>query len=321
MNNPAALDANLYMTRKIMFEDLRSKCHPACRLEREGYFLEFIPLPDSNRVLQGAMRFDEFQMAPRVKFPSTKRLAIVVDCEMVEVDSTVPVFGNQELVFLSAIDFFTGEVLINNLVKPTQQVKDWRTKVSGVSPALMKSACAAGEVIRGWEAARQQLWEFMDVHTVLIGHSLQHDLKALGMLHYNIVDSSILISEAVFTPSAPTQRLKRKWGLKNLAKEILNREIQVGKSGHSALEDAFATRDVVFWCMCNPSLLSYWAKQQRVQEQARIQTLKDKKFLKKGTGKGYSGKSSQSKDLDEGQDHQSSETEHWSDIAEECGYH
>lgn len=309
----AALDANLYLTRKIILKDLLNQCHGSDRLGKEGYFLGPRSLTRKNRVPKGIMSADKFLLSPKIKFPATKRLAIVIDCEMVDVGG-----NNQEVVFLSAIDFFTGEVLINNPVKPAKQVKDWRTKVSGVSPALMKSACAAGEVLESWQAARQQLWELMDQQTVLIGHSLNHDLEVLGMLHHSIVDSNILVSEAVFPYSTPSGRPRNKWGLKTLAKEFLNREIQVGKSGHSALEDAFATRDVVFWCMCNAQLLLLWATQQRDQELARIQSSK-KKTSQKQNIKGSSGQSSQFEGLDEEQDYQSSEMEQWSDIADDYG--
>ena len=184
---------------------------------------------------------------------------------MVTVDS-----GVNEIAFLSAVDFLTGEILINNYVKPSKKVTNWNTRSSGLTPSIMNRAISMNlAILGGWDGARQMLWDYMDADTVLIGHSIQNDLNVLGMFHSRIVDSSILTAGAVFPDLPSAQRLTRTWALKTLAKELLDYDIQNRKKGHSALEDAFATRDVVIWCIRNPEELKAWAEDARKKEDER----------------------------------------------------
>ena len=301
-----ALAFEQYLIRNIIFEDLRARCHPSARLEKEGYFQGVASMTKSQKKSKISIKENDFLKSPKLNLTTTKRLAIVIDCEMVEIAG-----GQQTLAFLCAIDFFTGEILINDLVKPTEKVHNWRSKISGVSAASMDHACAKGEALLGWRAARQRLWGFIDEGTVLIGHSLHHDLKVLGLIHTNIVDSAILTSEAVFPHIDRTQRLKRIWGLKILAKELLGRNIQGETSGHSALEDTYATRDIVFWCMCNTHLFQAWAEKTRDQEQERSLTKKKKKIERKQF---------LTQSFNDYGSHESEEILRWSDIAEDCGW-
>ncbi|KAJ5973755.1 hypothetical protein N7481_010965 [Penicillium waksmanii] len=256
---------------EITLEYLKAKRHLPARLQAEGYFLGILYMTKDQRAGKRALRDEDYLLSPKVTFPASSRTAIVLDCEMVGVAG-----GRSAVVSLSAIDFCTGEVLINDIVNPTEKVVDWRARYSGVSLARMRRACASGEALRGWKAARQKLWQFMDADTILIGHSLDNDLEVLGILHHNIVDTAILTAEAVFLPISHTTRMSRRWGLKPLVDEFLNRDIQVGK-GHSALEDACATRDVLFWCMCNPHLLHVWAGKNRIKEEKRVADEKAKR--------------------------------------------
>ncbi|KAJ6171259.1 hypothetical protein N7470_000326 [Penicillium chermesinum] len=175
----------------------------------------------------------------------------------------------QALAFLSAIDALTGEVLISRLVQPSERVLHWRTRHSGVTASLMSKAVASGEAVKNWKTARQMLWALVDSETVLIGHSLKHDLQVLGMRHPKIVDSAILTAEAVFPDPLVTGTMTRLWSLKKLAKAFLGADIQVGKNGHAALEDAFASRDIVVQCIRRPAQLEEWAKRMRVEEKDR----------------------------------------------------
>lgn len=122
----------------------------------------------------------------------------------------------------------------------------------------MSKAVARGQTLPSWEAARAALWGHMDSETILIGQSLSNDLKALGMVHTRIVDSEILTKKAV-GPGCP-----RSWGLKKLCESFLGLKIQAGNSGHISLEDAFAARELVLWCIRNPETVTAWAREQRV---------------------------------------------------------
>ncbi|CAG8700144.1 14390_t:CDS:2, partial [Racocetra fulgida] len=82
-----------------------------------------------------------------------------------------------------------------------------------------------------------QISELVDKNTVLVGHSLECDLKALRFAHPFIIDTSILYSD-------PRNSYKPK--LKNLAKMWLDRNIQSkGPRGHDSIEDAMTCMDLL----------------------------------------------------------------------------
>lgn len=189
------------------------------------------------------------------------RKAVVLDCEMVGVAG-----GASELVSLTAVDFLTGETIVNSLVKPRQPVVDWRTQIHGISPAGLSVARAQGLTLDGWQAATAELFKHVDRDTVLIGQSLQYDLAALHIQHACVVDSAILASEAVFG----TKGKPRYWGLglKNLCSELLGLKIReeaplnVSKV-HDGLEDVLATREVVLYWLEQPAAVETWARGKR----------------------------------------------------------
>ncbi|KAL2827366.1 ribonuclease H-like domain-containing protein [Aspergillus cavernicola] len=180
------------------------------------------------------------------------RKAVVLDCEMVGVLGT----NNREtseVVRVSAVDFLSGEVLIDTYVEPLQRVISWRSKVSGVTKSLLAEMRHQGRTIGSWKLAREAVWRFIDERTILIGQSLNNDLEALGMVHTCVVDSALMTRDAV------GEDCHRFWALKTLVQQFLNREIQTGTAGHDCVEDTFAAREVVLWCLQNRDQLRVWA--------------------------------------------------------------
>lgn len=179
------------------------------------------------------------------------RKAVVLDCEMVGVlgpnNSQV-----SEVMRVSAVDFLTGETLVDTFVQPMEMIIAWRSQYSGVTPALFKEMKRQGRTVKGWKAAREMVWRFIDQETVLMGHALQNDLAVLGIVHGNVVDSAILTRDAV------GWGCRRSWALRTLTLEFLSTEIQTG-NGHDCLEDTFATREVILWCLRNEDELEEWA--------------------------------------------------------------
>lgn len=166
--------------------------------------------------------------------------------------------GFGEVVRLCAVDYISGEVLIDSLVVPAEKIVQWRTRYSGVTPAMLAGARARGQALKGWQGARAELWKYMDADTILIGQSLHNDLSALRMVHTCVVDSAILTKMAV-SPDC-----SRSWSLKTLSNVLLDLEIQTGKHGHDCLEDTLATREVVLECNRNPQKLEAWADNERM---------------------------------------------------------
>lgn len=195
-----------------------------------------------------------------------RRKAVALDCEMVETTAR-----HSDLAYLGAVDFLTGEVLIDSFVEPTDEVIYWRSRISGITPSNMREAVQSGKALRGWQAARDKLWEYIDDQTVLVGHALQNDLQVLGIIHHRIVDSIVLTAEAVFDTIKSDEKLPRLWGLKTLTKALLGQEIQNSKKGHNALQDAYAARDIVICGIRTPEILNKWALEAREVEERKRQ--------------------------------------------------
>ncbi|KAF7713785.1 Exonuclease domain-containing protein [Penicillium ucsense] len=233
-----------------VYEALQNACHPKSRLIAWG--IRTVPEavtpqagnPDEN----ASIHQSPFEVTPNSSGPQV-RIAIVLDCEMVTCGS------RQEVAFTSAVDLFSGEVLLNTFVQPAEKVTRWNTRWSGITSQKLNTARRQGNVLWGWKEARRALWSFANQSTVLIGHAIRNDLEVLKIIHPRIVDTSILTNEAVFRGGSN----KRLWSLKNLSQTFLGRSIQTGKNGHDALEDAQATRNILVWCLLHPERLAEWA--------------------------------------------------------------
>lgn len=195
-------------------------------------------------------------MAPTPAYNQSARKAVVLDCEMVGV---LGASGREcsEVVRVSAVDFLSGEVIFDTYVSPQSYVISWRTKFSGVNSFVLAQKKREGKLIKGWQAARELLWQFIDAQTVLIGHSLHHDLAVLGMIHTCVLDS------ATMTRVAVGEDCQRHWALKTLVQQFLNQDIQAGNRGHDCVEDTYAAREVVLWCLRNTTQLQAWAANER----------------------------------------------------------
>ena len=217
---------------------------------------------------------------------------------------------------LSVVDLSTAEVLIQKFVQPTKQVIDWRTRWSGVTEVVMTRAINCGQALRGWEAARQELWRFIDHDTLLVGHALQHDLTALHLIHFRIVDTSIV------TRTAVGQNCRRSWSLRVLSEQLTRISIQNGgKQGHDCLEDTLATREVLLRCILSPNELSAWASVQREAEHERITR---QQVLKRPRPRGHATQSADDGLLHDNNIEERSSSDsgplHWSDVAEDFGW-
>lgn len=219
-----------------------------------------------------------------------------------------------EVILVCAIDYFTGAVLLNKFVDPGERVRDWRTKIHGITEAAMKAAASQGQVLAGWAGARAELWKLIDQDTILIGHALQHDLDVMRMVHTRIVDSAILARNAVGT-------FKNQWGLQKLSKELLCLQIRDNKGGvHDCLEDVLATRAVVLCCVQNKAKLDAWAEAKRL-ELTRERELK--KAERERLARQREAVTKPEIGLSFGLQHSSDDGDEilrWSDIAEELGW-
>ncbi|KAJ3455188.1 hypothetical protein MRS44_013788 [Fusarium solani] len=176
-----------------VYDLLLVTCHSQDRLRMEGYVLP----DDLNKASRSGQKqtkmLKQCLPTPVCEPLSPKRKAIAFDCEMAGVEG-----GRSEVVSICAVDFFTGEILMNSLVKPREPILEWRSHIHGITPSIMSIAVTLRQALDGWEAAREELWKHVNEHTVLVGQSLQNDLKALRVVHTKVIDTAIVTAEAAF---------------------------------------------------------------------------------------------------------------------------
>jgi DNA polymerase III epsilon subunit-like protein len=76
----------------------------------------------------------------------------------------------------------------------------------------------------------QILRQLLHPTTILVGHSLNTDLRVLHLLHHRIIDTAALYEHANGSPY--------KHSLKKLAKLVLGKDIQGDVKGHDSVQDA-----------------------------------------------------------------------------------
>ncbi|EFN69385.1 RNA exonuclease 1-like protein [Camponotus floridanus] len=124
-------------------------------------------------------------------------------------------------------------VIYETLVKPQNPIIDYNTRFSGITEEDMKNVTTT---ILDVQATL--LTMFSD-KTILVGHSLESDFKALRLLHDTVVDTSIMFPHKNGYP--------QKRALKNLCSEYLRKLIQNDIGGHDSKEDAVACMELIRW--------------------------------------------------------------------------
>ena len=97
-----------------------------------------------------------------------------------------------ELICLTAVDFFTGSILIDNLVYPSIPMAHYNTRYSGVFTSQINSALRNGTAMLGRDRARAALLEYIGPDTVVIVHGGRSDFEALRWIHPHVIDTFIL---------------------------------------------------------------------------------------------------------------------------------
>ncbi|KAL6257565.1 hypothetical protein P5V15_011140 [Pogonomyrmex californicus] len=145
-----------------------------------------------------------------------------LDCEMCYT------IQGMELVRVSITNMW-GQIVYDTLVQTNSPVLDYNTRYSGITEQHME------RVTKTLWQVREDLLRFISSQTILVGHSLGNDLRALKIIHSNVVDVSFTFPHSRGYPY--------RMALKTLAKNILKRNIQEGT--HNSIEDARAAMDMI----------------------------------------------------------------------------
>ncbi|XP_063915743.1 exonuclease GOR-like [Zophobas morio] len=164
--------------------------------------------------------FSSFVTTRKSTYPDRNIYAL--DCEMCY---TV---AGLEVARVSVVGF-DGVVVYDTFVRPAHSVVDFNTQFSGVAERDLQNAKSLKKV-------QKELCEFIRADTILIGHGLDNDLRALRMVHGTVLDTSLMF------PHHKGMPFRR--GLKELALSELGRHVQEGR-GHSSCEDARTSLDLV----------------------------------------------------------------------------
>ncbi|XP_037938416.1 putative uncharacterized protein DDB_G0282133 isoform X3 [Teleopsis dalmanni] len=165
--------------------------------------------------------------------PNSKTKIYAIDCEMSFTGRGL------ELTKVSVVGY-DGQLVYEHFVRPKAEIVDYNTRFSGITE---ENLAYSNKSVKTLPEVQRDLLKLFDANTLLIGHGLDNDLRALRMVHKNIVDTSVAFPH----PSGfPFRR-----SLKFLTKSWLGRDIQGGKTGHDSFEDSLASLELMRWRIFN----------------------------------------------------------------------
>jgi RNA exonuclease 4 len=156
---------------------------------------------------------------------------LALDCEMVGVG----VDGHRSMLARVTIVNWDGDIVYDQLIRPSETVTDYRTFVSGITAADLEN----DDIVTDFHTCRTYVLDLIQ-NKIIVGHALKNDLSALQIKHpwQQIRDTAKYepfmkqrFEDGVYWP--------RK--LKELVYENIDgMEIQQPGKPHSAYEDAYA---------------------------------------------------------------------------------
>ncbi|CAI5450718.1 unnamed protein product [Caenorhabditis angaria] len=178
----------------------------------------------------------KFVSTPRSLGPVDPRNRNVfgIDCEMVYTRNGPAVAR------VSLVDF-AENVVLDIFVKPEALILDPNTEFSGLTVEMIEEKARDN-----LETCRQKLFRHINSRSILIGHSLEADLKALRIAHLTVIDTALLFGG------------RMKPSLKKLARKHLRKSIQQFNPenlGHDSVEDARTCVQLVKQLFSDPNMI------------------------------------------------------------------
>ncbi|XP_041838475.1 RNA exonuclease 5-like isoform X2 [Melanotaenia boesemani] len=204
------------------------KYHPVITTfgtQRRGltaYVLTLEQMIKNHYPIKGMPGFEDFVCTDSADCVTDSSPLYGLDCEMCLTEK------GYELTRVSLVDS-DGNCVLDDLVKPPNRVLNYLTKFSGITAAML---LPIKTTLRDVQAKLRML---LPGDAVLVGHSLNNDLRALKLIHQHVIDTSLLYK----------REFGQKFKLKVLAETVLKRQIQTEeKNGHNPIEDAVAALEL-----------------------------------------------------------------------------
>lgn len=188
-------------------------------------------------------------------YKNTAYPIVSIDCEMIRTEIGV------ELARISIIDD-KNTVLYDQIVEPKGKVLEYITEITGLSEEQYKDQCACigCKEIRTdsiytdtdkistithlgtipYKALLRDLSDIIGINTIIIGHSISHDLFAMNIYHTKIIDTSLVYNS----------KTHHRYKLKMLSEIYLNKTIQ--ETEHSPSIDASTCIDLIKYAEASP---------------------------------------------------------------------
>ncbi|XP_047318983.1 small RNA degrading nuclease 1-like [Impatiens glandulifera] len=151
---------------------------------------------------------------------------IAVDCEMVLCED-----GTEAVAKICVVDRSQAAKL-NEFVKPDKAVVDYRSEITGLTAKDLEGARSSLADVQ------KSMRRLLSHGTILVGHGLNNDLKALKLDHARVIDTSLIFKYGV-------EGSYKRPSLFNLCKSVLGYDLRKTGAPHNCLDDATAAMKLV----------------------------------------------------------------------------